>query len=202
MRSTAISSQKSSNSAPILHHRTQLPYFPLLHVAEAHRSGEQVPSHLTIPRSCAGPRAHRQQQPYFLIWSIQPYSQSHTPLHICCDQQPDFMEILGSELSFHQNDPQTSQSSIHRYCSLQSSALVYVPALNKLAEILELVGTAWCCPQVNVFFPRGYISLQQTYPWLQSTCRAVPPCCPASCQKRFPHKLKQTTSDLCSSFQP
>lgn len=184
MWSTAISSQKSSTSAHILLHRIQLPYFPLLHVAEAHRSGEQVPS----------------QGAAFEVSSLTP-SLTH-PFTFAVTQQLDFTEILGSELCFHQNDPQTSHSSIHWYCSLQSGALVSVPALNKLAEILELVRTAWCCPQVNIFFPRGYISLQQTYPWLQSTCRAVPPCCPAHCQKRFPHKLKQNSSDLCSSFQP
>lgn len=61
-------------------------------------------------------------------------------------QQPDFAEMLRSEVLFSQNDPQASHSSIHRYCSLLGSALVSDLALNKLAEILELVRTAWCCP--------------------------------------------------------
>lgn len=68
------------------------------------------------------------------------------PCTFAVAQQPDFTEILRSEACFSQNDPQASQSSIHQYCSLQGSALVSFPALNKLAEIPELVRTAWCCP--------------------------------------------------------
>lgn len=83
------------------------------------------------------------------ILSFEGVSLTPSPTFPCTfavTQQPDFTEILRSEVLFSQNDPQASHSSIHQYCSLQRSALVAVLALNKLAEILELVRTAWCCP--------------------------------------------------------
>ena len=74
MRSTATNPQQSNISAPISFHGTQLPYFPL-HVAKAHRAGEQVPSH---------PTDAEQGDPYSLLWRSQSYSQSSIPLYICC----------------------------------------------------------------------------------------------------------------------
>lgn len=155
--SMAISSQKGSNSSPILLHRTQVPYFPLTGLGR----GSQ---HLTTSSSVQDPEQTNNSNPTFSfeVSSLTPCLTY--PFTSAVTQQPDFTGILESELCFCQNDPQTSHSSIHRYCSLQSSASVSVPALNKLAEILELVRIAWCCPQVNFFFPRGQISLQQTYP--------------------------------------
>lgn len=129
MWSTAICSQKSSTSAPILLHRTQVSYFPLLHVAEAHRSGEQFPATSLHPGSVQNPEQTNSNPIFSLEVSSLTPSFTH-PFTSAMTQKPDFTEILESELCFCQNDAQTSHSSIHRYCSLQSTASVSVPALN------------------------------------------------------------------------
>lgn len=86
MRSTSTSPRQSSISVPISLHGTQPHYFPLLHVAEAHQAGEQVPkTDPTAPQSHAGPSADGQGEPYSLLWRSQFYSQSHIALYICCD---------------------------------------------------------------------------------------------------------------------
>lgn len=137
---------RAACSAPIPLHGTQLPNFPLLHVAEAHRAGEQVPTHPTAP-SPGQDWVEMGRGVPILSFEGPSLTPSLTfPCTFAVAQQPDFTEILRSEACFSQNDPQASHSSIHQYCSLQGSALVSFLALNKLAEIPELVRTAWCCP--------------------------------------------------------
>lgn len=148
MRSTSTSPRQSSISVPVSLHGTQPHYFPLLHVAEAHQAGEQVPkTDPTAPPSPMQDRVPMGRGNPILSFEGASFTPSLTsPCTFAVTQQPDFTEMLRSEVLFSQNDPQASHFSIHRYWSLLGSALVSDLALNKLAEILELVRTAWCCP--------------------------------------------------------
>lgn len=116
--------------------------------------GSRFPDTSLHPGSVQDPVQTNNSNPIFSceVSSLTP-SLTH-PFTFVVTQQPDFTEILESELCFCQNDPQTSHSSIYQYCNLQSSALVSFPALNKPVEILELVITAWCWTQINFLLPK------------------------------------------------